>query len=332
MYQSRIAGMGFYIPDRVVTNDDLARMFDTSDEWIQKRSGIKERHYAAENEGVSEMSLIASKRCLEDAKVEATDIDLIVLATLSPDYCFPGSGCFLQDYLGLKPTPALDVRDQCTGFLYALATADQFIKTGMYKTALVVGAENHSTGIEFATRGRAVTVLFGDGAGAVLLQRAEDKKDHLILNHVLYAEGKYAKKLWCEFPTSKKNPRLTKEGLDEGRQYPIMDGKYVFRHAVERLPEVILEILGKNGYTIEDMDLLIPHQANLRINEFVALKLKLPAEKIFNNIHKYGNTTAATIPICMVEARAAGLIKPGGLICLASFGAGFTWGASLIRW
>jgi len=332
MYQSRIAGMGFYVPDRVVTNDDLAKMFNTSDEWIQKRTGIKERHYAAQNQGVADMSLVASLRCLEDAKVDANDIDLIVLASLSPDYCFPGSGCFLQDYLGIKPTPAMDVRTQCTGFLYSLATADQFIKTGMYKTVLVVGAENHSSGIEFADRGRAVTVLFGDGAGAVLLQRAEDKKDHLVLGHVLYAEGKHAKKLWCEYPASKITPRLTKEGLDEGRQYPILEGKTVFRHAVQRMPEVIIEILSKNGYTVEDMDLLIPHQANLRINEFAALKLKLPAEKMFNNIQRYGNTTAATLPICMVEARDAGLIKPGALICLAAFGSGFTWGASLIRW
>ena len=333
MYQSRIAGMGFYVPENVVTNDDLAKMFETNDEWIQQRTGIKERRYVSDNEGVKDMSLIATQRCLEDAGAQADEIDFIVLATLSPDYCFPGSGCFLQDYLGIKPTPAMDVRTQCTGFLYSLATADQFIKTGMYKTVLVVGAEVHSTGIEFANRGRAVTVLFGDGAGAVLLKRAEKgQNDHIILSHHLYAEGKYAKKLWTEYPASCQRPRLTHEGLDNGLHYPVMDGKFVFRHAVERMPEVILEALNANGCALDDLNLLIPHQANLRINEFVQKKLGLPDEKMFNNIQKYGNTTAATIPICMVEARDAGLIKEGSLICLAAFGSGFTWGASLIRW
>lgn len=333
MYRSRVAGMGFYVPKNVVTNDDLAKMFDTSDEWIVQRTGIKERRYADDGEGVSDMALIATRRCLEDAGATADEIDFIVLASLSPDYCFPGSSAFLQDYLGIKPTPAVDIRAQCTGFLYSLAIADQFIKTGMYRTVLVVGGEVHSTGIEFSNRGRAVTVLFGDGAGAVLLKRAEEgQNDHIILSSHLYCEGKYAKKLWTEYPASKLRPRLTKEGLDEGRHYPQMDGKFVFRHAIERMPEVILEALSANGYTINDLDLLIPHQANLRINEFVQKKLGLPDEKIFNNIQKYGNTTAATIPICMVEAREAGILKEGSLVCLAAFGSGFTWGATLLQW
>lgn len=332
MYQSRIAGMGFYVPDNVVTNDDLAKIFDTTDEWIQQRTGIKERRYSADNQGTADMALLASQRCLADAGAAADEIDLIVLASLSPDYAFPGSSAFLQDYLGIKPVAAMDIRTQCTGFLYALATADQFIKTGMYKTALVVGSEVHSTGLEFNNRGRAVTVLFGDGAGAVLLKRVEDKKDKVILSNHLYTEGKHAKKLWCELPASKERPRITVEGMERGGHYPEMDGKFVFRHAVDRLPEVINESLAANGYSISDLGILIPHQANLRINEFVQKKLGLGDHQVYNNIQKYGNTTAATIPIALTEARDAGMIKDGSIVCLAAFGSGFTWGASLIKW
>ena len=332
MRRSKISGMGFYVPEKVVTNDDLAKMFTTSDEWIQKRTGIKERRYAAENEGVSDMALIAARRCLEDAKMKAEDIDFIILATLSPDHCFPASSQFLQGYLDIPPTPAVDLHAQCTGFLYALTLADQCIRTGLYDNVLVVGGENHSTGIEFADRGRDVTVIFGDGAGALMLTPAEEGDRRLIMNSHLYSEGKHAKSLWTEYPNSKTTPRLSHKALDEGGQFPRMNGKFVFKHAITRMPEVIREALQTAGYTINDLDMLIPHQANLRINEFVALQLGLPAEKMYNNIQRYGNTTAATIPICLTEVRDKGLLKDGALVCLAAFGAGFTWGATLVRW
>jgi len=332
MRRSKIAGMGFYLPERVVTNDDLAKMFNTNDEWIQQRTGIKERRYAAEGEGVSDMALKATERCLEDAGMKKEDIDFIILATLSPDHCFPASSQFLQGYLDIPPTPAIDVHAQCTGFLYALTLADQCIKTGLYNNVLVVGGENHSGGIEFADRGRAVTVIFGDGAGAVMLTAAEEGDPRLIMNSHLYAEGKYAKKLWTEYPASKNNPRLSHEALDEGRHYPIMEGRYVFKHAVTRMPEVVREAVEAAGCTVEDINMIVPHQANLRINEFTAKQLGIPMEKMYNNITNYGNTTAATIPIGLCEARDKGLIKDGDLVCLVAFGAGFTWGATLIRW
>lgn len=332
MRKSKISGMGFYVPERVVTNEELSKCMKTNDEWIVKRTGIKERRYAKDGEGSSHMAFEATKRCLDDAGKKAEDIDFIIFATLSPDHCFPASSQFLQGYLDIPPTPAVDIHAQCSGFLYALTLADQTIKTGLYNNVLVIGAENHSSGIEFADRGRSVTIIFGDGAGAVLLTPAEDGDHRVILNSHLYSEGKNAKKLWTELPASCQIPRLSHEGLDNGRQFPEMDGPYVFKNAVTRMPEVIREALDKGGFKIEDLDMLIPHQANLRINEFVAKQLGLPNEKMYNNIMKYGNTTAATIPICLCEANQLGLIKEGGLVCLAAFGAGFTWGATLIRW
>ncbi len=332
MRRSKIAGMGFYVPERVVTNDDLAEMFDTSDEWIQQRTGIKERRYAESGQGVAGMAMHATERCLEDAGMKKEDIDFIILATLSPDCTFPATSQFFHGKLGIPPTPAVDVHAQCTGFLYALTLADQCIRTGLFNNVLVVGGETHSTGLEFSDRGRAVTVIFGDGAGAVLLTPAEEGDRRLIMNSHLYAEGKYAEKLWVEAPTSRLRPRLTHEMLDEGRHYPQMDGKFVFKHAVTRMTEVVTEALEVGGYTIADLDMLIPHQANLRINEFVAKKLGIPFEKMFNNIQRYGNTTAATIPICLCEAQEEGKLKEGDLACLTAFGAGFTWGATLVRW
>jgi len=333
MRRSKIAGMGFYVPERVVTNDELTKWLTTSDEWIQQRTGIKERRYAADGEGVSHMAQKATEKCLEDAGKKPEDIDFIILATLSPDHCFPASSQFLQGYLDIPPTPAVDVHAQCSGFLYALTLADQCVRTGLYDNVLVIGAENHSTGLEYNDRGRSVTVIFGDGAGAFLLSAAEEgDKSHIIMNSHLYADGKYAKKLWTDYPASCEMPRLSHEGLDQGRHYPQMDGKFVFKHAVTRMPEVIREALDTAGYTIDDLDMLVPHQANLRINEFVAKQLGLPPEKMYNNIMYYGNTTAATIPIGMCEVRDKGLIKDGDLVCLAAFGAGFTWGATLVKW
>ena len=332
MRNSKIIGMGFYVPEKVVTNFDLAKMMETSDDWIRERTGIVERHYAAVNQGSADMGKEATLMALADARLQTTDLDLLIFATLSPDYTMPGAGCVMQS---LMPFPhhcaAIDVRAQCSGFIYSLAMADQFIKTGMYNRVLVVGAEVHSTGIEFATRGRDVTVLFGDGAGAVILGPEDDPSKGILSTH-LHADGEHFNKLWCEAPGSKPTPRVVHEMLEDGRIYPKMDGKFIFRHAVEGLSAVIMEALEANHYTPADLDLVVPHQANMRINQMVGKKLGLPDNKMIHNIQKYGNTTAATIPIAMCEAREQGLIKPGSLVCLAAFGAGLTWASSLIRW
>ena len=332
MYRSKIIGSGFYVPPKVVTNDDLGKLMETSDEWIYKRTGIKERHFI-ERDGIgsSDLAYEASKKAIADAGLTVDDIDFIVFATLSPDFSFPGSGVLLQHKLGGKKfIGAVDIRTQCTGFIYAISIADNFIKTGQYKNILVVGAEVHSTGMNFSKAGRDVSVLFGDGAGAVVLSRSNG--DNGILSTHLYSQGEHYDKLWVESPASRNNPRITKKDIDEGRIYPIMDGQFVFKHAVKRMKEVVLETLEKNNLKIEDVSLIVPHQANLRINQMVARQLKIPDNKMFNNIDKYGNTTAATIPIALTEALQQGLIHDGDLVIMVSFGSGFTWGAVTIRW
>jgi len=331
MYKSKITGSGFYVPSKVVTNDDLGKLMDTSDEWIFKRTGIKERHYI-EHSGIgsSDLAYEASKKALEQADLTAEDIDFIVFATLSPDFSFPGSGVLLQKKLGCRNIGAVDIRTQCTGFIYALSIADNFVRTGQYKNVLVVGGEVHSTGMDFSTKGRDVAVLFGDGAGAVVLSRSED--DHGILSTHLNSQGEYYDKLWVESPASRNIPRIVKKDIDEGRIYPLMDGKVVFKHAVKRMKEVVLEALETNGLSVDDVSLIVPHQANLRINQMVARQLKIPDEKMFNNIEKYGNTTAATIPIALTEALEQNLIHKGDLVVMVSFGSGFTWGSVAIRW
>lgn len=339
MQRSKILGLGFYVPERVVTNDDLAKLMDTSDEWIQQRTGIKERRHVDsgpgaddfEGIGASDLAVKAGKKAIEDAGIEPGDIDMIIFATLSPDHDFPGSGCLLQHKLGLDTITALDIRNQCSGFIYGLSIADQYIKTGARKYILLVGSEVHSTGLDYSNRGRDVTVIFGDGAGAAIISASEDENKGILSTH-LHSDGKYHNKLWIEYPSCRYKPRLTQEQLDDGKIFPKMVGKFVFKHALSRFPEAIREALDANGYTVDDMDLLIPHQANLRINEFVARGMKIPPEKVFNNIQKYGNTTAASIPIALTEAREEGLVKDGSLICLAAFGAGFTWASALIRW
>ena len=331
MRNSKILGMGFYVPDKIVTNDDLAKLMETSDQWIRERTGIEQRRYAAEGQGSADMGKEAAVKALADAGLQTKDLDLLVFATLSPDYTFPGSACVMQSLMDFPEIAAIDIRAQCSGFIYSVAVADQFIKTGMYNRVMVVGAETHSTGIEFATRGRDVTVLFGDGAGAVILGPCDDPRQGF-LSHHLHANGKHFDKLWLECPASKFMPRITHEMIDQGRVWPKMDGKFIFRHAIEGMSAVIQEALQANHLTVADIDLLVPHQANLRINQMVSKKLGLPEDKVFNNIMKYGNTTAATIPIVLCEARAAGKIKPGNLVCLAAFGSGLTWAASLIRW
>ncbi|PRY11915.1 3-oxoacyl-[acyl-carrier-protein] synthase-3 [Pontibacter ummariensis] len=332
MRNSRIAGVGHYVPDRVVTNKDLEKLMDTSDEWIRERTGIVERRYFQEGvDTTSNMGAEASRRALAMAGVEAKDVDMIVFATLSPDYIFPGSGVLMQRELGLKEIPALDVRNQCSGFIYALSVADQFIKTGMYNTVLVVGAEIHSSGLDFSTRGRGVSVIFGDGAGAVVLTPSESNDKGILSTH-LHADGELAEELAVTAPNSNKKDRLTHEMIDDGSIYPYMNGNLVFKHAVTRFPEVIEEALQKNGYKPSDIDLLVPHQANLRITSYIQQKMGLPTEKVMSNIHKYGNTTAASVPIALSEAYEEGRVKEGDLVCLAAFGSGFTWASALIRW
>lgn len=355
MFNTKIAGIGSYVPEIVVKNDDLARHMDTSDEWVQERTGIKERRYGAKHkETTTTMGVEAAKIAIERAGITPEDIDFIIFATLSPDYYFPGCGVLLQRELGItnKEAGALDIRNQCSGFVYGLSVADQFIKTGMYKNILLVGAEMHSMGLDFSTQGRNVTVIFGDGAGAVVLQPTEEEGKG-ILTTKLHSDGTYAEKLAMIHPGSHGGyhydkmgePKdygypdtefgeifLTQKILDEGTFYPQMEGQFVFKMAVRKFPEVIGEALKEANLTPEDIDLLVPHQANLRISQFVQKILKLRDDQVINNIQKYGNTTAASVPIAMCEAWEAGRIKDGDLVCLAVFGSGFTWGSALIRW
>lgn len=329
MPRTAFLGLGHYVPTKVVTNDDLAQMFDTSDEWIQQRTGIKERRFI-EHSGIgpADLAVPAVKMACENAKIDVEEIDAIIFATLSPDFTFPGSGCFLQEKLGLPGVAALDIRNQCSGFLYGLQIADAWIRCGMYKRVALVGGEVHSTGIDLTDEGRDVAVLFGDGAACALLGPTEDEG---VIDVEVHADGRGAKELWIESPTSAHMPRITHEMIDNRSVWPAMNGKQVFRWATTKMPEVAKSVLERNGKTVADIDLLVPHQANRRINEFVAQKLEMPAEKVVHNIHKYGNTTAASIPLALSEAIQEGRAKKGDLILMAAFGSGFTWGASLAR-
>ena len=330
MYQSTIAGVGYYLPDKIITNADLEKIMDTSDEWIRERTGIVERRFVQDGENNSDMAAKATQIALERAGCAVNEIDFIIYATLSSEYFFPGSGCILQELLGLPGIGALDIRNQCTGFIYGLSIADQFIKTGMYRTILVVGSEVHSRGLNLTTEGRDVAVIFGDGAGAAIIKRTEEKNKGILTTH-LHADGRYVKELWCEDPGSVKNPRLSEEIIKSQSIWPYMNGRYVFKHAVTRFPEVIHEALQTAGYTTKDVDMVIPHQANQRITDAVRMKLELPEGKVYSNIARYGNTTAASIPIALGECIEKGLIKKNSLVCLAAFGSGFTWGSALIK-
>jgi 3-oxoacyl-[acyl-carrier-protein] synthase-3 len=331
MRNSTIIGTGFYVPDTVVTNDDIAAKIDTSDEWIHERTGIRERRFAGDGVGPADMGKIAAERAIADAGLTSRDIDMIIFATLNPDVFFPGSGCMLQSKMEFGTIPAIDIRQQCSGFIYSVAVADRFIKTGFCERVLVVGAENHSSGFDWTDRGRTLTVLFGDGAGAVVMAPAEGN-DQGLLSFSLHADGNHYDKLWIPAPRSDRTPRITHEMIDNGEIYAEMDGRTVFKHAVVRFSEAMNEALGQAGHKIGDVDLFIPHQANERISRMVAKKMELPWEKVVSNIDRYGNTTAATIPICMCEAREDGRLKKGGLLLTAAFGSGFTWGAFLRRW
>jgi len=331
MNRSRILGVGRFLPERRVTNSDLEKMFDTSDAWIQQRTGIAERRYADEGVYCSDLALEASLRALDHAGMSRNELDFIIFATLSPDHHFPGSGCILQRKLGLMETACLDVRNQCSGFLYSLAVADAFVRTGMYRRILVVGAEVHSSALDFSNTGRDVAVLFGDGAGAVIVGPSEDPGRGILSSH-LHADGRFADALKLDIWDISKKPYIRHEDIDEGRIWPKMRGRDVFRMATTKMPEVILNALNANGLTLDQIALFIPHQANLRINQFCAARLGVPEEKFFSNIGRYGNTTAGSIPIAISEALEQGLIREGDYILLVAFGAGFTWGATLIRW
>ena len=335
MKTSIIKGIGYYVPENIVKNKDLEKIMDTSDEWIQERTGIRERRWVLEgsDESTSSMGTEAAKKAIKNAKISPDEIDFIIFATLSPDYFFPGSGVLIQRNLGLKEVGALDIRNQCSGFIYALSIADQYIKSGMYKNILIVGSELHSGGLEKSTRGRNVSVIFGDGAGAVIIQASDDSGKGIMSTH-LHSEGKHAEELVVISPATKKwIDKLVEDPNEDGSSYaPYMNGNFVFKNAVVRFMEVINEALIKNNLTKEDINLLIPHQANLRINQFVQKQLSLPDEKVYNNIMKYGNTTAASIPIALAEAIEKGKLNDGDILCLAAFGAGFTWGSALIRW
>ena len=336
MYNSKIIGLGHYVPDNVVTNDDLSKMMDTNDEWIQERTGIKERRWAKEGDGdtASVMGLKAAKVAIERSGIDKNDIDFIVFATISPDYYFPGPGVQLQEALEIKTVGALDVRNQCSGFLYAVSVADQFIKTGMYKNILVVASELQSYGIDKTTRGRNVSVIFGDGAGAVVLSREEDNTKGILSSH-LHSEGAFAKELSVLSPgmgTRWVTDIVKDNDSEDLSYYPYMNGQLVFKNAVVRFSEVIMEGLQKNNLEKDDIDLLIPHQANLRISQFIQKRFGLNDNQVFNNIQKYGNTTAASIPIALSEAWEEGKIKEGDTVVLAGFGSGFTWGSVIMKW
>jgi 3-oxoacyl-[acyl-carrier-protein] synthase-3 len=330
--KSVILGVGGHVPERLVTNQDMAQWMETSDEWIYERTGIRQRYWIDGEIGGSELAEKAVHQALENSGTELGEIDCIILATLSPDHTFPGTGCFLQERLGLPGIPALDVRNQCSGFIYGLSVADAWIRTGQYQRILLVGTEVHSTGIDISTAGRDVACLFGDGAGAAVVAAGEDPKRGVLSTH-LHADGRYAKDLWIEAPGSRFHPvRITKEMIDAGRHWPKMRGRRVFTSAVKHMPAVIKEGLEHNGLALEDVSLIVPHQANLRINEAVAQVLGIDPERMYSNIERYGNTTAASIPLALRDAEQEGKLKKGDTVVLVSFGAGFTWASAVLRW
>ncbi len=330
--RAKISGSGMYVPGRVVSNHELAAQMDTSDEWIQQRTGIRERRFIEEGQTPVDLALPAARRALEDAGLDAGDLDCIVLATLSPQADFPGTSFFLHERLGVGEIPCFDLRAQCSGFLYALGVARSFVRSGQQRRVLAVGCEVHSTGLDLSTAGRDVAVLFGDGAGAVVVEANDDPEDPAeILEVRLRAEGRYAKKLWLEAPGSALAPRLTHELLDQRRHFPSMDGRFVFKHAVRRMPEVLLETLHAASTKLEEVDLFLFHQANLRINEYVAQQLRIPPERCLHHIERFGNCSAASLPMLLDEARRSGRLGRGGLVSLTSFGSGFSWASALAR-
>jgi 3-oxoacyl-[acyl-carrier-protein] synthase-3 len=335
MYNSKITGLGFYVPDHVVTNDDLSKLMDTSDEWIQERTGIKERrHVVGDADTTTAMGVKAARIAIERAGIDKDEVDFIVFATLSPDYYFPGPGVLVQRDLEMRTVGALDVRNQCSGFVYGISVADQYVKTGMYRNVLVIGSELHSRGLDMTTRGRGVSVIFGDGAGAAIVSREENPEKGILSTH-LHSEGEHAEELSVIAPGMGKRwvtDILRDNDPEDVSYYPYMNGQFVFKNAVVRFSEVIMEGLKTNQLQPSDIDMLIPHQANLRISQFIQKKFGLSDDQVYNNIMQYGNTTAASIPIALTEAWEKGKIKEGDLVVLAAFGSGFTWGSVIIRW
>ena len=331
MSRSRITGLGLCLPERVVTNADLEKLMDTSDAWIVERTGIRERRFAEPGTGATDLAAEAARKALADAGRSPADVDFIVFATITREYAFPGCGPLLQERLGIPQVGALDVHNACSGFIYGLAMADAVVRAGQYHCVLVVGAEVLSTGLDFTTRGRDLAVLFGDGAGAAVVEPGGDDGPG-VLAWVLHSDGAHAQDLMCEAPTSLVQGRVTPEMLTQGRHYPQMNGRQVFKHATTRFPEVIHEVLGKCGHTLDEVKLIVPHQANQRIGDAVAERLGVPPQSVFQNIQRCGNTTAASIPIALTEARDLGLVGPGDLVVLAAFGSGFAWGAAALRW
>ena len=331
MPRAAIAALGTCVPDRVVPNAELEQLMDTSDAWIRQRTGIEQRRWAAEGQGASDLAYEASKRALAAAGWEAKDVEAIVYATLSPDHMFPGDGCFLNAKLGIPGVPALDVRTQCTGFLYGLSIANAWIRSGQYRRVLLVGAEVHSTGLDVSTRGRDVAVIFGDGAGAACVEATDDASRGVLAVN-LHADGRFAKDLWTDAPGSIHRPRVSQAQIDSGAVYPHMEGQKVFKNAIVRMPEAVREALAAAGAEAKDLRLLVAHQANLRISEMVQRSLELRDDQVWNNIQRYGNTTAASIPLCLEEGVRERGVRRGDLVALAAFGAGFTWGAALLRW
>lgn len=330
--RARIAGTGHFVPDRIVTNKDLTQWMDTTEEWIEQRTGIRERRWVEPGQKPSDLARAATEAALANAGVDVSDIDCILLATLSGEHDFPGTSFFLHEAIDAGDIPCIDLRAQCSGFLYALQLSDALIAAGRYRRILVLGCEVHSTGLDVSTAGRDVTVIFGDGAGALVLEASDEPDGPGILEVRLHAEGKHAKRLWTEAPGSANLPRIDATALEERRHFPYMDGKFVFKHAVTRMPEVLYEALGGASLKLEDVDLFLFHQANLRINEFVAGKLEIPPEKVLNNIQRLGNCSAAALPILLSEAAQAGQLAAGQVVSLTAFGSGFTWGSAVLRW
>src|SRR5690348_16646129 len=327
---ARFLGTGLAVPERVVTNDDLSRLMDTSDEWIRARTGIQERRWVREGETNTGLAHMATVRALASAGLGADALDAIVYATSTPDHFAPGNGVLLQRLLGIGAIPSIDIRNQCSGFIYALAVADAFIRCGLYRHVLVVGAEVQSTALDVSSRGRNTAVIFADGAGAAVLAPGQDGRG--MLGYDLHGDGTYAEKLWVDAPGSKYHPRMSAEQIEAGRHFLEMDGKEVFRHAVTRMPESVRAVLAASGYTTGELGLLVAHQANLRIAEMMQKALGLRDDQVYNNIERYGNTTAATIPMALDECARAGRLQPGDLVALTAFGSGFLWGSALLRW
>jgi len=330
--RSAILGTGFCVPDRVVTNDDLAGLMDTSDQWIRERTGIEERRWIREGQTSVDLALPAARQALDAAGWQPADLDAIVFATSTPDHFCPGNGVYLQRALGAGNLPALDIRTQCSGFVYGLSVADAWIRSGQYERILLVGEEIQSTGMDVSTEGRHTAVIFADGAGAAVLGPVDEAEDRGLLGFDLHTDGGYAEKLWVDVPGSMYHPRISPGQLEEGKQWLRMDGRDVFRHAVTKMPESATAALTSAGYTWEEVNLLIPHQANLRISEAVQKSLGLRDDQVYNNIMRYGNTTSATIPIALDECVRSGRLKRGDLLVLTAFGSGFMWGSCVIRW